>query len=380
MRIARALVSGCVIAALAVPFGACAQFSSGECTDKALCDPNEASANDTTAPDAPGDAIVDVKIDTFVGPDGNVPDGECNGGAEDCANGKDDNCDGLVDCADPVCQGAGYACTAAAPSGWNGPVAWFDAAGGTIPSCAAPYATQGSGGHAGITAPAAQCGCGCTGPTSVQCNQVGVTYYSDNNCQTSAGGAGLPTNFCVTTGSGSSVAAQAQPTAFNGNCGSNPSKTLPAISWANSDAVCTYNAPSDVGGCNNGSLCMEQPPTGANAKACVWQSGDVACPGAPYTQKTVFYTSVDDQRDCTTCTCTATAGSCNAQVTVYSLGSCNTSGSFVGIMTDNSCHQFNGVSAIAGPISVTPGTCGSGGTGGPTGTASASGPITVCCP
>jgi hypothetical protein len=107
LRIAQALVSGVFVAALG---GACAQFSSGECTDKALCDPNaEASTNDNTTPK---DAPIDVPIDTFVGPDGNVPDGECNGGAEDCANGKDDNCNGLVDCADPVCQGAGYSCTA----------------------------------------------------------------------------------------------------------------------------------------------------------------------------------------------------------------------------------------------------------------------------
>ena len=375
MRIGQAIVSGCFVAALAA---ACAQFSSGQCTDKALCDPNsEAGTNDTTTST---DAPIDVNIDTFVGPDGNVPDGECNGGAEDCANGKDDNCNGLVDCADPVCQGAGYTCTPPAPTGWNGPVAWFNASGDTIPSCAAPFVTQGAGGHSGINAPAAQCSCGCTGPTNVQCNQVGVTYYSDTNCQTSVGGAALPANFCVTTGSGSSVAAQAQATAFNGNCGSNPSKTLPTISWSNSEAVCTYNAPSDTGGCTSGSLCMQQPPSGAYVKACVWQNGDVMCPGTPYSQKAVFYTSVDDERNCAACTCSASAGSCTAQVTVYNLGSCNSSGSFIGIATDNSCHQFAGVSAIAGAISVTPGTCSSGGTGGPTGAASATGPVTVCCP
>jgi hypothetical protein len=372
LRIRQALVSGCFIAALA---GACAQFSSGECTDKALCDPNaEASTNDTTPKDAP----VDVNIDTVVAPDV-VPDGECNGGVEDCANGKDDNCDGKIDCADPVCQGAGYACTVAAPNGWNGPVAWFNATGDTIPSCAGPYATQASGGHAGINAPQAQCSCGCTGPTNVQCNQVGVNYYSDTNCQTNVGGAGLPTNFCVNTGSGSSVSGQAQATAFNGTCGTNPSKTLPSISWANSESVCTYNAPTDTGGCNSGALCMQQPTGGAYAKACVWQNGDVACPGTPYTQKSVFYASVDDQRNCSTCTCTASAGTCTAQVTVYNAAGC-TSSTFIGIATDGSCHQFAGVSAIAGAISVNPGTCSAGTTGGPTGAASATGPVTVCCP
>ena len=321
-----------------------------------------------------------MNIDTFVGPDGNVPDGECNGGAEDCANGKDDNCNGLIDCADPVCQGAGYACTPPAPTGWNGPVAWFTAAGDTIPACATPYVTQGSGGHEGLTAGAAQCGCGCTGPTNVQCNQVGVTYYSDSSCTNNPSSAGLPTNFCVTTGTGASVSAQPTATAFNGTCGSSPTKNVPPLSWTNSDAVCTYNAPTDTGGCTNSALCMQQPPSGAHSKACVWQNGDVSCPGSGYTTKTLFYAGASDSRDCSACTCTATAGTCTAQVTVYSLGGCNSGGTLLGIQTDNSCHQFAALSAIAGAISVTPGTCGANGTGGPTGSASATGPVTVCCP
>jgi hypothetical protein len=372
LRIGQAIVSGCFVAVLGV---ACAQFSSGQCTDKALCDPNEAGMGDTTTPDAP----IDVNIDTFVGPDGVVPDGECNGGAEDCANGKDDNCNGLIDCADPVCQGAGYTCTPPAPTGWNGPVAWFTAAGDTIPSCAAPYVTQGSGGHEGLNAPAAQCSCGCTGPSGVQCNSVSVNYYSDTSCGSSSGSAGLPTNFCVSNGSGQSVAGQSTATSYNGTCGSSPTKTIPPTSWTNSDAVCTYNAPTDTGGCNSGALCMQQPPSGAHAKACVWQNGDVACPGAGYATKTTFYGGIDDQRNCSTCTCTASAGKCDAQITVYTQPGCS-SGSMLGISTDGVCHQFSGLSAIAGSISVTPGTCGAGGTGGPTGVASATGPVTVCCP
>jgi hypothetical protein len=377
LKIGRALVCGSVVAILA---GACAQFSSGECTDKALCDPNaEASTGDTTTKDVPG---VDVVIDNIVGPDGNVPDGQCNGGVEDCANGKDDNCDGKIDCADPLCQGAGYSCVAPSPgNGWQGPVAWFNQAGDTIPSCAGVYATQGAGGHSAINAPAAQCSCGCTGPTNVQCNQVSVNYYTDTNCQTSFGGAGLPANFCVSTGGSSvqSVKGVESATAFNGNCGSNPSKTVPAISWGQSESVCSYNGVSDTGGCTNSDLCMQAPPSGANAKACIWQNGDIACPGAPYTQKTVFYTSVDDQRNCGTCTCTASAGTCDAQITVYNQPSCP-GGGLLGIQSDGTCHQFNAYSAIAGAISTNPGTCGANGTGGPTGSASATGPVTVCCP
>jgi len=188
----------------------CADFSSGQCTDKALCDTSEAGATDVTV----GDAIIDVSVDTLVRPDGDVPDGECNGGAEDCANGKDDNCNGLVDCADPVCQNAGYVC-AAPPQGWSGPVALESVSGGTLPSCGGSYATSVQQGHDGASGSPATCGCSCSGPTNVQCNGVDVSYYTDNGCGALYGSASLPAvNFCVSTGDTSVIATEgvAQPT------------------------------------------------------------------------------------------------------------------------------------------------------------------------
>jgi hypothetical protein len=372
LRIAQALVSGCFVAALA---GACAQFSSGQCTDKALCDPNEASTNDTTT-DAPS---VDVNIDTVVAPDV-VPDGECNGGIEDCANGKDDNCNGLVDCADPVCQGAGYACTTAAPSGWNGPVAFFSAAGSNVPPCGGAYATQATSGHDGISASPATCGCACGNPANVQCNMVGVYYYSDA-CVTQTGGDALPANnFCVNGGgvSTTNVKGAAEPTGYNGDCTATPSKNVPAVTWSNSYATCNYDAKTDTGGCTGGSLCVQAPPKGAWQKPCVWANGDIACPGSPYTQKGLFYTGVTDNRSCATCTCTATAGTCTGTITVYTGVGCT--GGSIQIQTDGTCHTFAaGYSAEIQTITTTPGTCGNNGTGGPTGSASVASPVTVCC-
>jgi hypothetical protein len=376
MRVVQAFVASFVVAGLAA---ACAQFSSGECTDKALCDPNETSTNDTTTPDAP----VDVNIDTFVGPDGNVPDGECNGGAEDCANGKDDNCNGLVDCEDPVCKGAGYVCTEPPPTGWNGPVAFVTAAGGTIPSCSGAYATAGSSGHFGLTAPAATCGCACGTPQNVSCNTgIDVTYYTDSSCSTMYGGAGLPSvGFCVSTGDPSVVATEgkAQPTAYNGDCTATPSKNVPATSWSNSSVACTYDAPSDTGGCTTGGLCVQSPSGGAWAKPCIWQTGDVTCPSGTYTNHSTFYTSQTDNRSCATCTCTATAGTCTGNIDVYNAPSCGGT-KLASITTNSACTPTAAArSAVATSITTNPGTCNNNGTGGPTGSASAAGPVTVCC-
>jgi hypothetical protein len=364
--------------AVAIVAQACAQFSSGECTDKATCDPNaEASTQDNTKPDAP----VDVNIDTFVGIDGNVPDGECNGGAEDCANGKDDNCNGLVDCADPVCQGAGYVCTDPVPTGWIGPVAWVNIAGGTLPSCGGAYATQAAGGHDALTASPATCACNCGNPANVQCGSVSINYYTDGFCQSSYGSGGLPpNNFCVNTGGSSVQTAKgiATATSYNGDCTAAPTKTVPPVDWGQSEVVCNYDAPSDTGGCTSG-LCVQSPQTGAWGKACIYQTGDLACPSGAYAKKVTFYTSVSDSRSCGTCTCTATPGSCNATISVFSNAGCGTL--LTTIPTDGTCHNAAAaISAETMTITPTPGTCGSNGTGGPTGSASAAAPVTVCCP
>ncbi len=375
----RAAIFAIVPIAALVASQACADFSSGQCTDKALCgDAIEASTNDQTVPT--DGAPIDVNIDTVVKPDGNVPDGECNSGIEDCANGKDDNCNGLIDCEDPVCQGAGYVCTAAVPSGWNGPVSLASIAGGNFPACGGAYATAAQQGHDGFSATPAQCGCSCTGPTNVSCNTgIDVTYYTDTGCNTTYGGAGLPSvGFCVTTGDTTVQGTKglAQPTAYNGDCGSNPSKNVPAVTWTNSYSACTYDAPSDTGGCTNSGLCVQSPTSG---KPCVYQVGDVACPGTGYTTKTLVYTTVSDNRSCATCTCTASAGTCTGSLDVFDGPSCGGT-KLASITTNGSCTPTaSAKSSVATAINTNPGTCGNNGTGGPTGTASASGPVTVCC-
>ena len=374
-----------VALAFATPFGAivtaqgCADFSSGQCTDKALCDALEASTFDSTFDAMQNDNfVVDVNVDTIVKPDGDVPDGDCNGGAEDCANGKDDNCDGLIDCADPVCQNAGYECVAL-PAGWSGPVALASVAGGNFPSCTGSYATPAQQGHDGTAGSAATCGCSCGGPTNVSCNTgIGVSYYTNGGCTTANGGANLPNvGFCVTTGDSSNtgVEGDTQPAGYNGDCTSTPSKTVPAITYSNSYTACSYDGPADTGGCTS-AQCVQGP---AGGKTCVYEAGDNACPATTYTVKTLFYTGDTDTRSCSTCTCTATAATCTGTINVYSGGSCT--GSLLATVTTNeACSSAPGaLSSVATAVNTNPGTCGNNGTGGPTGSVTATSPITVCC-
>ncbi len=363
------------VAPLAVVLAAqgCADFSSGQCTDKALCtETADASPFDGTQVDAP---IDDVIIDTVVVPDV-VPDGDCNGGAENCSNGIDDNCNGLIDCADPVCQAAGYVCTAPPPAGWSGPVALASAAGGTIPACGGAYATATATGHAGLTAGAAMCGCSCGSATGELCFPT-INYYFDTACGTYNQDDGLPYNFCTNVGSGNGSVKGVPGVAYGGTCTPNGTMTVPPLSWSNSYAVCGYDAPTDSpGGCTTGSLCVESPGGAFSSKPCIYQNGDIPCPGSPYTVQTVIYTTDSDNRGCTTCTCNYEAGSCTAPITAWTAGSC--SGSSLALSTDNTCHTFAGWSAVAGTIDYTAGTCPANAVSA-NGSASATGPVTVCC-
>src|SRR5262249_44339774 len=74
---------------------------------------------------------------------------------ENCTNGVDDDCDGLVDCADPACGQQGYACVPPVPAGWAyEPI--DRAAGGACPVGLASHELVAS-----ATGAPASCGCTC---------------------------------------------------------------------------------------------------------------------------------------------------------------------------------------------------------------------------
>jgi hypothetical protein len=48
---------------------------------------------------------------------------------------------------------------------------------------------------------------------------------------------------------------------------------------------------------------------------CIYHDGEVDCPSGPYTERTVYYDTIDDSRTCGTCTCATSTGSCSGGVT-----------------------------------------------------------------
>ncbi|HEY2370141.1 MAG TPA: hypothetical protein VGH87_27270, partial [Polyangiaceae bacterium] len=261
--------------------------------------------------------------------------------------------DGPFDCN----QVAGFECVASAPSGWT-LVAFAAASGGTIPAgCSGAYAKDVAQGHAGLTVPPAQCGCTCplAQAQNTTCPPLSVGGYSQNACNTGTLDQTLSaSSVCADFGNpqGSLFATEGAPTS-QGSCGTaTPSKTLPALQWGNSFAACGYTASdADGGACEAGSRCVQAPSSAFTSQTCIEQTGDVACPGAPYTKKTVVMTGTSDTRDCSACACNASGGSCSATMSGYfqtacggspmslNVGTCTAAG--IGVVSVNATIQTN---------------------------------------
>jgi hypothetical protein len=415
----------------------CAVMSSGACADKASCldldagtsgsDGTLADSSDEVGLDAFDDqtVVIDARSDAPLldaSAEASAPReaGSAEAGpvdanrdapvgcvaTEDCTNGIDDNCDGKIDCEDPLCQPA-FACTPAVPTGWLGPVElWQGATPAAAPACDLGYATPVDL-HAGtLTAQAAACSCTC-GATGQTCSLPGG-FFRQTDCSGScaavtpdpAGGCTpVPANTC---GSEGSFLASGALTPTGGTCAPSPVvRSLQPAAWSAAARVCTYAATDAPGGCTTGS-CVRAPSGGAGtfgAKECVYSTtmpAPTACPAAYPTGPTVTYSGVTDTRDCdSTCACGApTGGSCAGTVSLYGNfpdAGCTGAADTYAIGAACQCYgqvacgtndlvALNNVPGfVRASYTVTPGTCAAPPPPASTGTAVPTGPFTVCC-
>jgi len=195
------------------------------------------------------------------GPHGTA-DATAPGAETSCFDGFDNNGDGLVDCADPMCASVA-ACVAKVPSGWVGYTVLYDGAPTSVPSCAAPFVvtvTPGSAGLSGAPATCAPCTCG-------------------------------PSNGSACAPGGGTA-------------------TVGAPAFARIGLGCKDQA-LPAAGCT-GTVCQPRPSAPFGAGICVLQPADVPCPsGTPFTDRHVFFAGIDDTRGCAACTCgPPSGGSC----------------------------------------------------------------------
>ncbi|AKT39878.1 hypothetical protein [Chondromyces crocatus] len=336
--------------------------------------------------------------------------------SEDCTNGVDDDNDGLADCADPKC--VEVSCVPTVPTGWTGYVALYDGAPAGDPGCPSNFPGQAYVGTDGITAPAAVCQCSCSAPSwTPGCAALETITIStgDAPCADEAyciGAVTVPpgwngtcfneTGFSggqltcgpntnqtcsMATGDPCSVSVRATAIAATGSGTCQPQLApvnRPDPLWDRLGRACG-DAPVTGAGCNIGQACMPRPEAPYESGLCISQEGNVACPPGAFTQKHVFYGSVEDTRGCADdCACGPGAnGTCPATVSIYSdqtLGVCST---VVASFTAGTCMNVANNPAIRGrtvsaPGAPTGGSCTSTG-GTPTGTAQPINPTTFCC-
>jgi hypothetical protein len=265
---------------------------------------------------------------------------------ENCTNGIDDNCNGLVDCADPQCTSAGFACTPAnIPKGWT--LVAFSAK--TRPVCPAMYGAE-QAVVSGVSGAAASCGCTCSGSPAVCGGTASYSGYP-NACTTGATGVNLAVNDGACSSVGTNIAAgdyyqlyfasTAQPQ--QGTCGGTGHVTMAPTPTFSAGATCAQ--PAQLGaGCPTG-LCA--PPTGTVFKGCIAHAGDVACPTFGFTQQVLASTGTPgyvDMRGCGSCPC-ATSLTCGtvSNVALFTNGGC-TGGAAYNINTG--CQLVNSSASI----------------------------------
>ena len=305
--------------------------------------------------------------------------------SEDCTNGRDDNCNGLVDCSDPDC-GPQYECVPTVPTGWN-------AAALNVTSratCPTGFGTP----RDVVVNPSplpAGCTCTCNAGGAASCEKGSVTFYGpsvfssdcstvgtfatnvdDGNCQSSVPW-GL---FGFGIGANASLRATSVPLVAN-TCSALVGKTVPP-SAETQGKRCLAASALVGGGCPAAQSCARR--TTGSFLSCVGKTGVAACPtGWPIGHRTG--TGITDTRSCSACTCGSTASCAPATVTFFAGSSCT--GTAVSSPADNVCRPMvtTGQSATSwryDSVVLTEG-CQKTVDALPTGTIAVAGEETVCC-
>jgi hypothetical protein len=233
-------------------------------------------------------------------------------GAESCFNGRDDDCDGLPDCADPDCAPVAQC------------VPFDPLSGGRIGVVVSTLTTCPTGNTdqftimSGMNASAACTGCSCR-PGGVTCSTNISSFGSAAECNNTAITGRFETTFsstqaCTTPswiGSTLGTIYGVQATTFvatpNGSCTPQGAPTPGAVTWASTMRFCAV--PMVGTGCLGAQACV---PLLSSAK-CAMFDGIRSC--GPGMTSATWNTGASDSRTCGACTCNnPTGGNCSGMV------------------------------------------------------------------
>lgn len=284
----------------------------------------------------------------------------------------------------PTCTG-NFFCVPDVPSGWQGPLELYF---GTNPPpvCITGFA-QSVGAFDGLQAPAANCGCAC-GASTLTCNPPSVVISVNATCGTAFCATDmLALNVCTTVDERTQcLDASPLDVTFNGGstvmgpCAPQATRDVPAYSWSIQARGCAATAAMAQVDCASGQVCAPKPEPGFIQRLCVARAGDMSCPGNGYGVKHLFYTSVDDSRNCTSCTCgLPNGGSCEFSLDTYQSTDGSCSGGAITYGSTTKCAGVGQPSDMRIDLKSVPGSCAPSSSTA-TGMATPTGAVTVCCP
>jgi len=281
------------------------------------------------------------------------------------------------------------ACSAKAPSGWRGPIAfWEQPAGSDAPECPPGY-TDPKDVHRGLVAPNPTCECTCK-PEGQSCEtNTTLDVFYDMSCGSTPPCASVSLSKCtpISSDCGSQGSFRADiPMPAGGSCVPHFDDPVPPA-WEFDARICL---PSEVQVCDgDDQVCAPAAPAPYEPASCVTRdvpAGEAvpACPAGFTKAHPKLYAAVSDGRGCSDCKCsTLSGGSCAGTLTISMNGDC------VGATTytlGEGCKPYNLGSGPVSPESVrgeyklTPGACSVTTPSAPQGKAVEGGAVTlVCC-
>ena len=274
-----------------------------------------------------------------------------------------------------VCAGN---CAPEVPAGFSGPVLVY-AGEGEASACPATAPAVAADLYADLQAPAAQCSCECGDAENVSCGAATLREHGNTCLQPIVNPDTWTLNpgACVPYASSSTALNVFAPTlqTAGGSCDPSFSQTIPETGWAQTVRLCDALVTDDA--CDADASCSSAP-TDDFDRVCVYVEGEASCPEEGWTQRQVVHAEVVDDRGCSECSCGAPSGTCGGTVSLTQ-NSCGGGAVLVGSVNAGSCSA--GLSTNGNRAQYVPepqASCSPSG-GAPTGTATPTGPVTLCC-
>jgi hypothetical protein len=170
--------------------------------------------------------------------------------------------------------------------------------------------------HAELSPGSASCDCECGDAVGTSCSAV-TMQQTNAACTINQGGSDvLPPNTCTFVSNGVGTYAISTPSlqVLGASCQPEASEAIANPSWGRDVRSCSAAVGEDCDGGN----CL--PSTPDDHLMCIWVAGEAACPEGPWTQQVITYGDVDDDRDCTECTCGAPTGTCSGNIELNNQG------------------------------------------------------------